>query len=554
MFVPKSFDTFRHYTRDQFTRDGVAGLIVGIVSLPLAIAFAIASGATPDKGLYTAVVAGFIISAFGGSRVQIGGPTGAFVVIVYAIIQQYGYNGLLVSTMMAGVILALFGLFKLGSVIKFIPYSVITGFTFGIACLIALGQLPDFLGLGLTNLPADAPDKVRLMAASLHLINPWAFAVALFTLGAIWLSGKITGRVPGSLLALALSSLAVWAFGLPVETIGSRFGAIPSSLPVPHLPDFSFSEMRQLLRPALTIAILGAIESLLSAVVADGMIGSRHRSNMELVAQGAANIVSPLFGGLPATGAIARTATNVKNGGRTPAAGIISALTLLAIMSFFGGLVAHIPLACLAGILMSVAYHMSEWPAVAANIRGSRSAAAVTIVTISLTVLVDLTMAIEVGIFLAAVFFMRGMSAAASVRLVKAVHDADSESETDYAGDTRLAASLPAGAMLYEVSGPMFFGAVYKFKEALQELNSPPAVLVLKFSHVPFIDSSGINALREAVRQFNRSGTKFVFCGVLPEVMARLNMAGFTAEVGAHNFVRNSDAAVKRAGELLRAA
>lgn len=554
MFVPKSFDTFRHYTRDQFARDGVAGLIVGIVSLPLAIAFAIASGATPEKGLYTAVVAGFIISAFGGSRVQIGGPTGAFVVIVYAIIQQYGYNGLLVSTMMAGVILALFGLFQLGSVIKFIPYSVITGFTFGIACLIALGQVPDFLGLGLTNLPADAVHKVRLMAGSLHLVNPWAFAVALFTLVAIWLSGKITGRVPGSLLALALSTLAVWAFGLPVETIGSRFGAIPSSLPVPQLPDFSFSEMRHLLRPALTIAILGAIESLLSAVVADGMIGSRHRSNMELVAQGAANIFSPLFGGLPATGAIARTATNVKNGGRTPAAGIISAFTLLAIMSFFGGLVAHIPMACLAGILMSVAYHMSEWPAVAANIRASRSAAAVTLVTISLTVLVDLTMAIEVGIFLAAVFFMRGMSAAASVRMVKAVHDADSESETDYAGDTRLAARLPAGAMLYEVSGPMFFGAVYKFKEALQELNSPPAVLVLKFTHVPFIDSSGINALREAVRQFNRSGTKFVFCGVLPAVMERLSAAGLAAEVGARNFVKTSDAAVHRAGELLRAA
>lgn len=554
MFVPKSFDTFRHYTRDQFLRDGVAGLIVGIVSLPLAIAFAIASGATPEKGLYTAVVAGFIISAFGGSRVQIGGPTGAFVVIVYAIIQQYGYNGLLVSTMMAGVILALFGLFQLGSVIKFIPYSVITGFTFGIACLIALGQVPDFLGLGLTNMPADAADKARLMAASLHLVNPWACAVALFTLGAIWLSGKITGRVPGSLLALALSSLAVWAFGLPVETIGSRFGAIPSSLPVPELPVFGFSEMRNLLRPALTIAILGAIESLLSAVVADGMIGSRHRSNMELVAQGAANIFSPLFGGLPATGAIARTATNVKNGGRTPAAGIISAFTLLAIMIFFGGLVAHIPMACLAGILMSVAYHMSEWPAVAANLRGSRGAAAVTLVTISLTVFVDLTMAIEIGIFLAAVFFIRGMSAASSVRMVKAVRDADSETEADYAGDTRLASRLPAGAMLYEVSGPMFFGAVYKFKEALQELNSPPAVLVLKFSHVPFIDSSGINALREAVRQFDRSGTKFVFCGVLPDVMARLDKSGLPGEVGAHNFVKTDDAAVHRAGELLRAA
>lgn len=550
MFIPKLYDTLKDYSSKQFGRDAAAGLIVGIVSLPLAIAFAIASGATPEKGLYTAIIAGFIISAFGGSRVQIGGPTGAFVIIVYGIIQQHGYNGLLVSTVIAGVILVIFGLSQLGSIIKFIPYSVLTGFTFGIAVLIAIGQVPDFLGLGLTNMPADALHKVLLMADNLERVSPYACGIALFTMLAIWFSGKITQRIPGSLLAIVLASGAAWALGLPVETIGSRFGQLPSSLPRPSLPDFGYSNVQALLNPAFTIAMLGAIESLLSAVVADGMIGGRHRSNMELVAQGAANIVSPLFGGLPATGAIARTATNVKNGGRTPVAGLVSSFTLLMILLLLGGLVRYIPLACLAGILMSVAYHMSEWRSVLATVRLSKGAAAVTLVTFALTVLVDLTVAIEIGMILATMTFIRGMTVSSNVRVVKSILEDQNESEPDYAEDTRFSNKLPPDAMLYEISGPMFFGAIYKFKEALEEINNPPKVLILKLAHVPFIDSTGVNALREAIRIFMQAGTKFVFCGIQPQVLSRLEHGGIVAAVGRENVVGSLGEAVVRAAHL----
>ncbi|MBI5745295.1 MAG: STAS domain-containing protein [Elusimicrobia bacterium] len=553
MFIPKLYDTLKNYSLKQFQRDGLAGVIVGIVSLPLAIAFAIASGVGPEKGLYTAIIAGFIVSAFGGSRVQIGGPTGAFVIIVYGIIQQYGYNGLLISTMMAGVILVIFGLAKFGSIIKFIPYSVVTGFTFGIAVLIAVSQLPDLLGLGLTKLPADVFHKLSVMAENMGRFNPWAAGVALFTVLGVWFSGKLTKRVPGSLFAILAASAAVYAFGLPVETIGSRFGALPQSLPHPKLPHLDAATVQALLNPAFTIAMLGAIESLLSAVVADGMIGGHHRSNMELVAQGAANIFSPLFGGLPATGAIARTATNVKNGGRTPVAGLVSVFTLTMILLFLGGLVRYVPLACLAGILLTVAYHMSEWRSVLANIRVSRSAAAVTLVTLSLTVLVDLTVAIEIGIILATMSFVSGMNAASNVRMVKALREGEAEGETDFAEDARAAARLPQGAVLYDISGPMFFGAIHKFKEALQELNSPPEVLVLKMSHVPFMDSTGVNAMREALGVFARSGTKFVLCGAQPQVMSRLEHGGVANLTGRENIVKDLARAVERANALIGA-
>ncbi|MDD5210161.1 MAG: SulP family inorganic anion transporter [Elusimicrobiales bacterium] len=550
MLIPKLFDTLKDYSAEKFSKDATAGLIVGIVSLPLAIAFAIASGATPDKGLYTAIIAGFIISAFGGSRVQIGGPTGAFVIIVYRIIQQYGYNGLLLSTIIAGIILVIFGLCQLGSIIKFIPYSVITGFTFGIAVLIFIGQIPDFMGLALTNLPADAIEKMSMMGRNLDKFNVYAFGLAAFTLLTIWLSGKVTKRIPGSLLAILLASAAAYFFGFPVETIGSRFGQLPTSLPHPALPVFDFNAIRGLLSPAFTIAMLGAIESLLSAVVADGMIGSRHDSNMELVAQGAANIISPLFGGLPATGAIARTATNIKNGGRTPVAGLISSFTLLMIVLLLGGLVSHIPLACLAGILMSVAYHMSEWRSVLATVRLSRGAAAVTLVTLGLTILVNLTVAIEIGMILATMAFIRGMSAASNVKMIKALQAEDGGAETDFDEDEKFSALLPEKAMLYEISGPMFFGAIYKFKEALEEISRPPAVIILKLTHVPFIDSTGVNALKEALKIFARSGTKFIFCGVQPQVMTRLLQGGISETVGRESFYKELKTAVDHARKL----
>jgi len=550
MLIPKLFDTLKDYSAEKFTKDATAGLIVGIVSLPLAIAFAIASGATPDKGLYTAIIAGFIISAFGGSRVQIGGPTGAFVIIVYGIIQRFGYDGLLISTIMAGIILVVFGVLRLGSVIKFIPYSVVIGFTFGIAVLIFVGQIPDFMGLGLTNMPADVMEKLAMMGRNLDKFNAYAFGLAAFTIVTIWLSGKVTSRIPGSLFAILLASVLAYVLGLPVETIGSRFGELPHSLPLPSLPTVDLHIIRGLLRPAFTIAMLGAIESLLSAVVADGMIGGRHDSNMELVAQGAANIVTPFFGGLPATGAIARTATNIKNGGRTPVAGLVSCFTLLMIVLLLGGLVSHIPLACLAGILMSVAYHMSEWRSVLATIKIARGTAAVTIITLSLTVLVDLTMAIEVGMILTTMAFIKGMSASSNIKLVKAIRAEDQEKETDYAEDENFSAQLPAKAMLYEINGPMFFGAIYKFKEALEEISNPPSVLILKLTHVPFIDSTGVNALTEALKLFRRSGTKFIFCGVQPQVMSRLQHGGIVEAVGRENFHGELKAAVARAHAL----
>ncbi len=546
MFVPKLFDTLKDYSKQQFSKDAIAGLIVGIVSIPLAIAFAIASGVTPEKGLYTAIIAGFIISAFGGSRVQVGGPTGAFVIIVYGIIQQHGYNGLLVSTIMAGVLLVIFGLCRLGSLIKFIPYSVTIGFTFGIAVLIFIGQIPDFLGLGLTNMPADVVEKIVLLVRNLDKVNFSAAGLAAFTIATIWFSGKIIKKIPGSLLAILLASLIAYVLGLQVETIGSRFGALPSSLPRPALPTFDLSVMKALLRPAFTIAILGAIESLLAAVVADAMIGGRHRSNMELIAQGAANIVSPLFGGLPATGAIARTATNVKNGGRTPVAGMVSAVTLLMVMLFLGGLVQYIPLACLAGILISVAYHMSEWRAVLGNIRLSRSAAVVTVMTLSITVFVDLTAAIEIGVVLSAITFIRGMSASTSTRLVKSLHDEDAETETDYIDDERISKRLPEGVVLYEISGPMFFGAIHKFIDVMEEIHNNPAVIILKFTHVPFIDSTGINALRKIIETFRSSGTRFVFCDVQPQVLLRLDHGGIIETIGKENVHKGLKAIMAR--------
>src|ERR1700712_5576578 len=427
MFKPKLIDTLKNYTREQFIKDAIAGLIVGVVALPLAIAFAIASGVSPEKGIFTAIIAGLIISVLGGSRVQIGGPTGAFIVVVYGIVQQFGISGLIVATFIAGVLLIIMGLSKLGNAIKYIPYPLIIGFTTGIAVIIFSSEIKDFLGLKMGSVPADFISKWLAYGQHLSSINLYAAGIGAFTLLVVLLWSKITHKVPGSLIAIIVTTFAVSFFHLPVETIGSRFGAIPSSLPKPVIPGVSFAIIQQLIRPAITIALLGSIESLLSAVVADGMIGGNHRSNTELIAQGIANICSSIFGGIPATGAIARTATNIKNGGRTPVAGIIHALTLLTIMLFIGKWASLIPMATLAGVLVIIAYNMSEWESFVSIMKISRSDAAVLLSTFLLTVLIDLTVAIEIGMVLAVFLFMRSMIKFSDVSLL--TNEADEQND-----------------------------------------------------------------------------------------------------------------------------
>ena len=458
MLVPKIVTTLKSYNRSQFLADLTAGVIVGIIALPLAIAFAIASGVSPERGLYTAIVAGFIISAFGGSRVQIGGPTGAFVVIVYGIVQKFGVDGLMVATLMAGVILVIMGAVRLGSVIKFIPHPVVIGFTSGIAVIIFSSEVKDLLGLRMGAVPAEFTEKWHAIWLHAGDATPAAIGVSALTLAVILLWPYVNRRIPGPFIALIAATAASRLLHLPVETIGSRFGGISASLPHPVMPHVSIAMVTALVAPAFTIAILGAVESLLSAVVSDGMIGSRHRSNMELIAQGVANIVTPLFGGIPATGAIARTATNVKNGGRTPVAGIVHALTLLIITLFFGKWAALIPLAALAGILVVVAYNMSEWRTVVNEMRAPKSDAAVLIVTFLLTVLVDLTVAISVGMVASAFLFMRRMAEVTNVSAVtRELEDVHDNYATDPDGVRRR--SVPKDVEVFEINGPFFFGA-----------------------------------------------------------------------------------------------
>src|SRR5215204_2393408 len=419
MFKPKLFDILPAYSKDQFARDLLAGLIVGIVALPLAIAFAIASGVSPEKGLYTAIIAGFIISALGGSRVQIGGPTGAFIVIVYGIVQTHGINGLIIATFIAGMMLIIMGFARLGTIIKFIPHPLIVGFTSGIALIIFSSQIKDFFGLNMGTVPVDFIEKWKSYAANVSSINLYALAMALGTILIIIVWPMVTRKIPGSLIAILLTTAVAHLFHFPVETIGSRFGNIPSAFPTLSVPELDFQTVKNLIQPAFTIALLCAIESLLSAVVADGMIGGNHKSNMELVAQGTANIFSSIFGGIPATGAIARTATNIKNGGRTPVAGIIHAVTLLLIMLFFGRWAALIPMATLGAILLVVSYHMSEWRVFRSELRGApRSDVVVMLTTFVLTVAIDLTVAIQVGMVLAAFLFMKRMAEVTNVSAI----------------------------------------------------------------------------------------------------------------------------------------
>ena len=549
-FVPKLWTTLQSYDRRQFGHDALAGLIVGVVAIPLAIAFAIASGVTPDRGLWTAIVAGFLISALGGSRVQIGGPTGAFVVIVYGIVQKYGVDGLTVATFMAGALLVVMGVAKLGSVIRFIPHPVVTGFTSGIAVIIFSSQVKDLFGLHMGPVPADFLGKWQAFAEHAGSPTPAAVGIALLTLAIIVVWPRVSRRVPGPFVALVVATAVTTAMHLPIETIGSRFGSLNASFPHPQVPHLSVAEVTSLVGPAFTIAMLAAIESLLSAVVADGMIGGRHRSNMELVAQGVANIASPMFGGIPATGAIARTATNIKNGGRTPIAGMMHALTLLTVTLFAGKWAALIPLAALAAILVVVAYHMSEWRTFLAELHSPKSDVAVLLTTFGLTLLVDLTVAIAVGMVLAAFLFIRRMAEVTNVTAVRREFDAaDDGAESDLDSETRR--RIPSNVDVYEINGPFFFGAAERFKDTIGVVSRRPKVLIIRMRSVLALDSTGMHALKDVAHRSRREGTTVLLSDVHMQPLVALTGSPVLEEIGRENVFANFDGALTRASEIV---
>ncbi len=549
MLIPKLFTVMKSYDRRQLMSDAVAGVIVGIIALPLAIAFAIASGVTPDRGLWTAIVAGFLISALGGSRVQIGGPTGAFVVIVYGIVQKYGIDGLTVATLMAGVLLVIFGLAKFGGAIKFIPHPVVTGFTSGIAVIIFSGEIKDFLGLKMGAVPADFVEKVAAYTQATG-ITPAAIGVAALALAIIIVWPRINHRIPGPFVALIVTTVIASVFHLQVETIGSRFGDIAASVPHPKIPHLGLAQVTSLIAPAFTIALLGSIESLLSAVVSDGMIGGRHRSNMELVAQGIANIVTPLFGGIPATGAIARTATNVKNGGRTPVAGMVHALTLLIITIAAGRWASHIPMATLAAILAVVAYHMSEWRTFRAELHSPKSDIAVLLATFLLTVFVDLTVAIEVGMVLAAFLFIKRMAEVTNVSAFTAEFE-DEPDRDDIDADATSRRRIPKGVEIYEINGPFFFGAAETFKDTLARVSSKPKVLIVRLRKVLALDSTGMNALRDVVHRSRGDGTVVLLSDVHMQPLVALTGSPVLLDIGRENMFDNLDAALNAARRVV---
>lgn len=521
------------------------------MALPLAIAFAIASGVTPGRGLWTAIVAGFLISALGGSRVQIGGPTGAFVVIVYGIVQKFGIDGLMVATFMAGIILIVMGVTRFGGMVKFIPHPVITGFTSGIALIIVSGEVKDFFGIRMGAVPADFVDRIAAYARNAEGFSLEAVGIAVLSLLIIVAWPKVSRTIPGTLVALvATTAIAHWA-KLPVETIGTRFGEISASFPHPQVPHLSFAQVRLLVGPAFTIAMLAAVESLLSAVVADGMIGGRHRSNMELVAQGVANVVTPMFGGIPATGAIARTATNIKHGARTPVAGMIHSLTLLVITLFVGRWVALIPMATLAAILVVVSYHMSEWRVFLAEMHSPKSDVAVLLATFALTVFVDLTVAISVGMVMAAFLFVRRMAAVTSI--APAAQDMreeeDDSAEDDYYSDPKAARdrSIPEGVEVYEIKGPFFFGAAETFKDTIGRIAGKPEVLILRMRGVSVLDSTALHALKDVVHRSRKDGTAVLLSEVRTQPLAALSNSPVMEDVGAGNVFDEFDSALESA-------
>ena len=548
VFHPKLLTTIRNYTREQFIADLIAGIIVGVVALPLAIAFGIASGVSPERGLITAVIGGFLISALGGSRVQIGGPTGAFIVIIYGIVEQFGVDGLIVATLMAGVMLVLMGVLKLGTIIRFMPYPIIVGFTSGIAVVIFSSQIKDFFGLQVAQaVPADFIEKWRFYILHFDGVNWVTLLLGMITILIIGLWPKVNKKIPGTIVALLLTTLATTFWDLPVETIGSRFGEIKGGIPMPSLPLVNFSTFSKLLAPAFTIAMLGAIESLLSAMVADGATGERHRSNTELIGQGIANIVVPFFGGIPSTGAIARTMTNIRNGGKTPIAGIIHALVLLLIMLFFGKYAKLIPMSTLAGILIVVAYNMSEWRSFKGLFKNSKSDVAVLLTTFFLTVIIDLTVAIQFGLLLAVLLFLKRVIETSDVEVLNMVVEDDSDEMADEGENLQ----IPEGVEVFEVNGPFFFGIANKFEEAEKLAGKKPKVRIIRLRRVPFIDSTGLSNLHAFIDRAANHNTKTVLSGAGAQVLLNLRKAGIIEILGEENNCKDIQSALNRAKALI---
>lgn len=535
------------YTRKLFLADLSAGLTVGVVALPLAIAFAIASGVKPEQGLYTAIVAGLVTAVLGGTRVQISGPTGAFIVIVYGIVQQYGYKGLAIATLIAGVILIFMGFSRMGVLLKFIPYPVIVGFTSGIALIIFSSQIRDFAGLRMEKVPAEFVEKWIAYKQFASTLNPYAIGLGVISILIILLMPRITHRIPGPLVAIVLMTLVVRFLHLPVETIGDRFGSMSNSLPSPHLPQVSLHLIREMFSPALTIALLGSLESLLAAVVADGMLGTRHRSNMELIAQGAGNIASVIFGGIPSTGAIARTATNIKSGGRTPIAAIIHCLTLALILLFLGKLAALIPMTTLAAVLIVVAWNMSEWHAFRALLHSPRSDVAVLLVTFALTVLIDLTVAIQVGVLMAAFLFIQRMSNETQFNFITDNLREPDETETRDMSGIR----IPPEVEVFEIYGSIFFGAVERFKDAMRRIESPPKVLIVRMRHVTVLDATGLRVFEELLESVRRKKTTLILSAVSKQPLNVMQQSGFISKLGEENIRDDIFEALKRADEIL---
>ena len=550
-FRPQLFSTLKNYNKKTFMSDLMAGIIVGIVALPLAIAFGIASGVTPEKGIITAIVAGFIISLLGGSKVQIGGPTGAFIIIIYGIIQQYGFEGLTIATLMAGAFLILFGVLHLGTIIKFIPYPIVVGFTSGIAVTIFTTQIKDLFGLSIDKVPSDFVEKWWCYITNFNTIDWWCAAVGILSVAIIAITPKFSKKIPGSLVAIIVMTVAAlllkqFAGVTTIETIGDRF-SVSNAIPEAHMPELTWETIKSLVAPALTIAVLGAIESLLSATVADGVIGDHHNSNTELIAQGVANLASPLFGGIPATGAIARTMTNINNGGKTPIAGIIHAVVLMLIFLFFMPLAKYIPMACLAGVLVIVSYGMCGWRSFLALMKNPKSDVSVLLITFFLTIIFDLTVAIEVGLIIACLLFMKRMSETTDVKLI--MDEINEESDMIKGNLEHL--TIPKGVEVYEINGPYFFGAGNRFEEIMAAFGDRPKVRIIRMRKVPFVDSTGIHNLTNLCGMSQKEGIQVVLSGVNPEVHAALEKAGFYDSVGKENICSHINLALERAKEIV---
>lgn len=554
-FKPKLFTTLKNYTRENFMTDLMAGIIVGIVALPLAIAFGIASGVTPEKGIITAIVAGFIISFLGGSKVQIGGPTGAFIVIIYGIIQEYGIEGLMVATMMAGIILVLLGIFKLGTIIKFIPYPIIIGFTSGIAVTIFTTQIADIFGLNFNGekVPGDFIGKWILYFHHFDTVNWWNVVVSVASIFIIAITPKFSKKIPGSLVAIVLVTVAVYLMKMYggvqcIDTIGDRF-SIKAQLPEAAVPSLDWEAIKNLFPVAITIAVLGAIESLLSAAVADGVIGDRHDSNTELIAQGIANFVSPIFGGIPATGAIARTMTNINNGGKSPVAGIVHAVVLLLILLFLMPLAQYIPMACLAGVLVIVSYNMSGWRVFKGLLKNPKSDVTVLLITFFLTVIFDLTVAIEVGLVIACVLFMKRVMETTQISVITDEIDPNKESDLEVHEEHLI---VPEGVEVYEINGPYFFGIATKFEEIMARLGDRPKIRIIRMRKVPFIDSTGIYNLTTLCKMSQKENIHIILSGVNDQVHAVLEKSGFYELLGKENICSNINEALEVAAKEVK--